>query len=164
MRGGRSTKRQLFHSPKRNRPSSSRASRASRLATTMDLFLLVLLTPLFSTFIPTPPHTLISLLCVTLHQLFAIHLLYCVVLFSHHISEANRDKTIDLIQTFRDYLHYHIKCSKAYMHTRMRNRVDSLLQVPLSPLLSCSSHDIQLVLIFTNSNAHARTCLYFHRF
>jgi len=51
------------------------------------------------------------------------------VLFSHHISEANRDKTIDLIQTFRDYLHYHIKCSKAYMHTRMRNRVDSLLQI-----------------------------------
>jgi len=51
------------------------------------------------------------------------------VLFSHHISEANRDKTIDLIQTFRDYLHYHIKCSKAYMHTRMRNRVDTLLQI-----------------------------------
>jgi actin related protein 2/3 complex subunit 2 len=51
------------------------------------------------------------------------------VLFSHHISEGNRDKTIDLIQTFRDYLHYHIKCSKAYMHTRMRNRVDSLLQI-----------------------------------
>jgi len=51
------------------------------------------------------------------------------VLFAHHISEANRDKTIDLIQTFRDYLHYHIKCSKAYMHTRMRNRVDSLLQI-----------------------------------
>jgi len=51
------------------------------------------------------------------------------VLFSHHITEANRDKTIDLIQTFRDYLHYHIKCSKAYMHTRMRNRVDSLLQI-----------------------------------
>jgi len=51
------------------------------------------------------------------------------VLFSHHITEANRDKTIDLIQTFRDYLHYHIKCSKAYLHTRMRNRVDSLLQI-----------------------------------
>jgi len=51
------------------------------------------------------------------------------VLFSHHISEANRDHTIDLIQTFRDYLHYHIKCSKAYMHTRMRTRVDTLLQI-----------------------------------
>jgi len=51
------------------------------------------------------------------------------VLFSHHIADANRDKTIDLIQTFRDYLHYHIKCSKAYMHTRMRNRVESLLQI-----------------------------------
>jgi actin related protein 2/3 complex subunit 2 len=51
------------------------------------------------------------------------------VLFAGHISAKNRDKTIDLIQTFRDYLHYHIKCSKAYMHTRMRNRVESLLQI-----------------------------------
>jgi len=38
-------------------------------------------------------------------------------------------KTIDNIQTFRNYLHYHIKCSKAYMHTRMRNRVRTFLQV-----------------------------------
>jgi len=51
------------------------------------------------------------------------------VLFAHHTTEKDRDHTIDLIQTFRDYLHYHIKCSKAYMHIRMRTRVDSLLQV-----------------------------------
>jgi hypothetical protein len=30
---------------------------------------------------------------------------------------------------FRDYLHYHIKASKAYMHSRMRIRVDSFLKV-----------------------------------
>jgi len=52
-----------------------------------------------------------------------------IVLFSNHISAKNRDKTINNIIIFRDYLHYHIKCSKAYMHTRMRNRVDSLLQI-----------------------------------
>jgi len=51
------------------------------------------------------------------------------VLFKDHISPAKREKTIDTIQTFRNYLHYHIKCSKAYMHDRMRKRVESLLQV-----------------------------------
>lgn len=51
------------------------------------------------------------------------------VLFAHHIAEKDRDRSIDLIQTFRDYLHYHIKCSKAYMHMRMRTRVDTLLQI-----------------------------------
>jgi len=51
------------------------------------------------------------------------------VLFKPHISGANRDRCINNIQTFRNYLHYHIKCSKAYMHDRMRKRVESLLQV-----------------------------------
>jgi len=51
------------------------------------------------------------------------------VLFKAHIEGKNREKTINNIQTFRNYLMYHIKCSKAYMHDRMRRRVDSLLQV-----------------------------------
>lgn len=33
------------------------------------------------------------------------------------------------MQLFRDYLHYHIKCSKAYMHSRMRTRVAEFLKV-----------------------------------
>jgi len=49
------------------------------------------------------------------------------VLFPRHLE--NKDKTIDLIHTFRDYLHYHIKCSKAYLHSRMRARTMSLLKV-----------------------------------
>jgi len=49
------------------------------------------------------------------------------VLFQNHIKNA--EKTINTIQTFRDYLHYHIKCSKAYLHNRMRNKVESFLQV-----------------------------------
>ncbi|CAG8588877.1 15270_t:CDS:2 [Funneliformis mosseae] len=40
-----------------------------------------------------------------------------------------REKTISQIQLFRDYLHYHIKCSKAYMHSRMRARVQAFLKV-----------------------------------
>lgn len=51
------------------------------------------------------------------------------VLFKHHISPERRQRTIDGIQLFRNYLQYHIKCSKAFMHTRMRLRVESLLQV-----------------------------------
>jgi len=49
------------------------------------------------------------------------------VLFPQHLKNA--DKTINTIQTFRDYLHYHIKCSKAYLHNRMRLKVESFLQV-----------------------------------
>ena len=51
------------------------------------------------------------------------------VLFDRHFSKAKKDKTIDMIQSFRNYLHYHIKCSKSHLHTRMRNRVDSLLKI-----------------------------------
>lgn len=51
------------------------------------------------------------------------------VLFQPHMAPAKREKTIDNIETFRNYLHYHLKCSKAYLHTRMRNRVRSFLQI-----------------------------------
>ena len=53
-----------------------------------------------------------------------------VVLFARHFTQpAQRQATIQLIQFFRDYLHYHIKCSKAYMHSRMRAKVESWLKV-----------------------------------
>ncbi|CAG8589835.1 783_t:CDS:2 [Diversispora eburnea] len=52
------------------------------------------------------------------------------VLFPRHFVKGEvRDKTISQIQLFRDYLHYHIKCSKAYMHSRMRARVQEFLKV-----------------------------------
>lgn len=51
------------------------------------------------------------------------------VLFQQHMAPAKREKTIDSIQTFRNYLHYHLKCSKAHIHARMRNRVRTFLQV-----------------------------------
>jgi actin related protein 2/3 complex subunit 2 len=51
------------------------------------------------------------------------------VLFGPHTHETRRGKTIDTIHLFRNYLHYHIKCSKAFLHTRMRLRVEELLQV-----------------------------------
>ncbi|KNE67526.1 hypothetical protein AMAG_11981 [Allomyces macrogynus ATCC 38327] len=52
------------------------------------------------------------------------------ILFPRHLADAaTREATISRIQLFRDFLHYHIKCSKAYMHSRMRARVDSFLKV-----------------------------------
>ncbi|KAF9071365.1 actin-related protein ARPC2 [Rhodocollybia butyracea] len=51
------------------------------------------------------------------------------VLFPRHFTPANAPGTISHIQLFRDYLHYHIKCSKAYMHSRMRHRVAEFQKV-----------------------------------
>ncbi|CAM0142342.1 unnamed protein product [Umbelopsis sp. WA50703] len=52
------------------------------------------------------------------------------VLFPRHFASLDvREETISRIQIFRDYLHYHIKCAKAYMHTRMRARVRDFLKV-----------------------------------
>jgi actin related protein 2/3 complex subunit 2 len=51
------------------------------------------------------------------------------VLFQPHIAAAKKEKTIDNMMTFRNYLHYHLKCSKAHLHTRMRNKVRTFLQV-----------------------------------
>lgn len=38
------------------------------------------------------------------------------------------NEVISHIQTFRDYFHYHIKASKAYIHSRMRKRTADFLQ------------------------------------
>lgn len=51
------------------------------------------------------------------------------VLFPRHLMAAKRDNTITQIQVFRNYFHYHIKCSKAYLHSRMRFRVSEFLKV-----------------------------------
>lgn len=47
----------------------------------------------------------------------------------HYANPTQALSTISRIQLFRDYLHYHIKCSKAYMHSRMRYRVAEFLKV-----------------------------------
>ncbi|KAI6249954.1 Actin-related protein 2/3 complex subunit 2 [Erysiphe necator] len=51
------------------------------------------------------------------------------VLFPRHLTQQRRDEIISHIQTFRDYFHYHIKASKAYIHSRMRRRTADFLQV-----------------------------------
>ncbi|KAI9854808.1 MAG: hypothetical protein M1824_006563 [Vezdaea acicularis] len=51
------------------------------------------------------------------------------VLFPRHLMTQRREEVISHIQTFRDYFHYHIKASKAFIHSRMRKRTADFLQV-----------------------------------
>jgi len=51
------------------------------------------------------------------------------VLFPRHTNANARDNTINLIHMLRDYLHYHIKCSKAYIHQSMRSKTSDFLKV-----------------------------------
>jgi len=51
------------------------------------------------------------------------------VVFDRHFKGDKKNKVALLLPTFRNYLHYHIKCAKSHLHTRMRNRVELLLQV-----------------------------------
>ncbi|GJQ79970.1 Arc-p34 [Trypoxylus dichotomus] len=51
------------------------------------------------------------------------------VLFPRHTARSTRDNTINLVHMFRHYLHYHIKCSKAYIHSRMRAKTSDFLKV-----------------------------------
>lgn len=52
------------------------------------------------------------------------------VLFPRHLVRGDRrENCISHIQFFRNYFHYHIKCAKAYMHSRMRFRVKEFLKV-----------------------------------
>ena len=52
------------------------------------------------------------------------------VLFPRHFAPGPpREIVLAQIPLFRDYLHYHVKCCKAYMHSRMRKRVAGFLKV-----------------------------------
>ncbi|KAL9484726.1 hypothetical protein ACSS6W_003515 [Trichoderma asperelloides] len=50
------------------------------------------------------------------------------VLFPRHLTPQRMAAVISHIQTFRDNFHYHIKASKAYIHSRMRKRTADFLQ------------------------------------
>ena len=52
-----------------------------------------------------------------------------VVLSPRHLTPANRAKTIDLIHLMRTYMHYHIKCMKAYLQMRMRAKTVDFLKI-----------------------------------
>ncbi|ODV89956.1 hypothetical protein CANCADRAFT_26628 [Tortispora caseinolytica NRRL Y-17796] len=51
------------------------------------------------------------------------------VLFPRHMTAMRRENCISHVQMFRDFFLYHIKCSKAYLHSRMRYRVSEFLKI-----------------------------------
>lgn len=52
------------------------------------------------------------------------------VLFPRHFQTPELQfSSISHLTLFRNYFHYHIKCSKAYMHTRMRSSVNRFVKV-----------------------------------
>jgi len=51
------------------------------------------------------------------------------VLFKRHVTGKRLDSAAWRMSSFYAFVNYHIKCSKAFMHTRMRNRTATLLQV-----------------------------------
>ncbi|CAM6109945.1 unnamed protein product [Calypogeia fissa] len=51
------------------------------------------------------------------------------VIFPLHVEGEKLDRVVWILSTFYAYVSYHIKCSKAFMHTRMRRRVETLIQV-----------------------------------
>ncbi|CAN0422444.1 unnamed protein product, partial [Discosporangium mesarthrocarpum] len=50
------------------------------------------------------------------------------VIFPQHLEQGRQERTVTLLTGFRNYLHYHLKATKTYMHMRMRKRVVGLLQ------------------------------------
>ncbi|KAJ6792371.1 putative actin-related protein 2/3 complex subunit 2A [Iris pallida] len=50
------------------------------------------------------------------------------VIFPRHVEGRRLDRTAWSLSTFHAYVSYHVKCSEGFMHTRMRRRVESLIQ------------------------------------
>lgn len=46
-----------------------------------------------------------------------------------HVESGKKEKCIKLLAGFRSYIHYHIKCTKTYLHMRMRQKGSNWLQV-----------------------------------
>ena len=46
-----------------------------------------------------------------------------------HVAGERLEKAITLLSGFRNYLYYHFKATKTYLHMRMRKRVQTWLQV-----------------------------------
>lgn len=46
-----------------------------------------------------------------------------------HLDKDKKESVIQVLQNFRTYLQYHIKCSKSHFHSKMRARVRDLIKV-----------------------------------
>eukprot|EP00993_Chasmostoma_nieuportense_P002900 NODE_3658_length_924_cov_107.649937_g3506_i0.p1 GENE.NODE_3658_length_924_cov_107.649937_g3506_i0~~NODE_3658_length_924_cov_107.649937_g3506_i0.p1 ORF type:complete len:277 (+),score=77.08 NODE_3658_length_924_cov_107.649937_g3506_i0:47-877(+) len=56
--------------------------------------------------------------------------LFCeFVLFKSHTNPKTSERSIERLLAFRTYLHYHLKCNRTYLHSRMRLRVVESLKI-----------------------------------
>lgn len=46
-----------------------------------------------------------------------------------HVDKNKKETVVSILQSFRTFLQYHIKCSKSNFHSKMRHRVRELLKV-----------------------------------
>jgi len=46
-----------------------------------------------------------------------------------HLANNRKEQIVAVLTSFRNYLQYHLKCSKSYFHSRMRAKVKELLMV-----------------------------------
>ena len=46
-----------------------------------------------------------------------------------HVEGSRKESALNLLSGFRTYLHYHIKCTKTYLHMRMRQKGANWMQV-----------------------------------
>jgi len=51
------------------------------------------------------------------------------VLFDRHYTGVAKQKSATILPSFRNYLHYHIKCAKSHLHTKMRTRVEESIKI-----------------------------------
>lgn len=61
------------------------------------------------------------------------------VIFPRHVEGKKLDRTVWSLLTFHAYVSYHVKCSEGFMHTRMRRRVESLIEGCYVPSHQCRS-------------------------
>lgn len=123
MPGGELSRMRPRCSSEMTHPSSCKASRVS---------------------IHLAPLTLATSHLVRRHEKLYSTLLTRVVLFPRHLTAARRAEVISHIQTFRDYFHYHIKASKAFIHSRMRKRTADFLQGTWTPLTSPTTRPLTI--------------------
>ncbi|XP_021747765.1 actin-related protein 2/3 complex subunit 2A-like [Chenopodium quinoa] len=74
---------------------------------------------------PSPPEELAG---VPAEALSANAGFVSFVIFPRHVDSKKIDRTVWLLSTFHAYVSYHVKCSEGFMHTRMRRRVESLIE------------------------------------
>ena len=83
-------------------------------------------------------------------------LLTTIVLFPRHLTPQRMPDVISHIQTFRDYFHYHIKASKAYIHSRMRKRTADFLQGKLNPDFAMGGAELTRISVATSPAGERR--------